>query len=117
MWRLAGHLIAVSNQQRAGLRQAVADRRRRENTARAHDQADRDAIVAVKLAEKTQERTRQTIIRKLERVGAATRRELHRACSSAFQRDFPAVFDWMLDQGLLVVEGGEGNATRYRLDG
>ena len=114
-WRIAGQLIDMSNRVRADMRRVVADRHRRTNTARAYDQADREAIIAEKLSEKTQQRVVNAITRKLSRVGAATRRNLQRACDSLIARDFPAVFDLMVDQGLLVAEGGEGDATRYRL--
>ena len=114
-WRIAGQLIDMSNRVRADMRRVVADRHRRTNTARAYDRADREAIIAEKLSEKTQQRVVNAITRKLSRVGAATRRNLQRACDSLIARDFPAVFDLMVDQGLLVAEGGEGDATRYRL--
>jgi hypothetical protein len=114
-WRIAGQLIELSNRVRADMRRVVADRHRRTNTARAHDQADREAIIAEKLSEKTQQRVEKAITRKLSRVGAATRRELQRACDSSISRDFPAVFDLYVDQRLLVVDGGEGDATRWRL--
>ena len=114
-WRVAGQLMDVSNRVRAETRAAVVDRHRRKNTARAHEQADREAIIAEKLSEKNQQRAAKAITRKLQRVGAATRRELQQTCDSSLSRDFPAVFDLLVDQGDLVAEGGEGNATQYRL--
>ncbi len=105
----------MSNRVRADMRRVVADRHRKTNTARAHDQADREAIIAEKLSEKNQQRVIDAITRKLTTVGAATRRDLQRVCDPSIARDFPAVFDLFVDQGYLVAEGGEGNATLYRL--
>ncbi len=114
-WRIAGQLLDVSKQVRSDTHRVLAESRRRTNTVRAHDQADREAIIAEKLSETNHQRVVNAITRKLKRVGSATRRELQRACDSSISRDFPAVFDSLVDQELLVIEGGEGNEARYRL--
>ena len=105
----------VSNRVRAQMRKVVADRHRKKNIGRAHDQAYRDAIVAEKLTERLQQRVKGAIDRKLSDVGAASRRDLQNACSSVIKPEFPPVFDLLLDQGYLVVEGGEGIGKLYRL--
>jgi len=77
-WRIAGQLLDVSKQVRDNTHRVLAESRRRTNTARAHDQADREAIIAEKLSETNHQRVVRAITRKLSRAGAATRRELHR---------------------------------------
>ena len=115
-WRIAGQLLDVSRRVRRDTKATIDEHHRRKNTARAHGEADRVAIIAEKLSETNHQRVVKTIARKLKKVGTATRRELQRACDSSIARDFPAAFDLLVDQGLLVVEEGEGNETRYRLD-
>jgi hypothetical protein len=115
-WKIASQLIDVSTQVREGLRAAVADKSRRENTARAHDQADREAIIRARLSEDAQRRVAQAITRKLERSKSATRRELRLACTLAIRDEFDAVFDLFLDKEFIVsCEGVEGHAQQYRL--
>jgi hypothetical protein len=114
-WRIAGQLIELSNRVRAEMWDVIADRHRKANTARAHGQADRETIIARRLTEDRHQRVVKAITHKLKRVGTATRRELQRACDSSIARDFPAAFDLLVDQHLLVVEGGEDDATRWRL--
>jgi hypothetical protein len=116
-WRIAGQLIKVSTKVRTGLRAEVEARRRRENTAKAHDQADRQATVEVLLADDRQRRVRKAIERKLKRVGTAAEYELEKACDSSIRDDFKFVFDFCLEEGFIVCceEGGDGRAARYRL--
>ena len=106
----------MSKQVRADLRTAVADRRRRDNTARAHDQADREQIVAARLDDDRQKRVSLAIIRKLKRTGRATRRELRIACTRAIRYDFDPVFEMLVDKEFLVCQpGGDGRADEYKL--
>ncbi len=115
-WKIAGDLLDVSKQVRADLRTAVADRRRRDNTARAHDQADREQIVAARLDDDRQKRVSLAIIRKLKRTGRATRRELRIACTRAIRDDFDPVFEMLVDKEFLVCQpGGDGRADEYKL--
>jgi hypothetical protein len=116
-WGIAGHLIDVSAKVHASLAAAVEARRHRENTAKAHDQADRQAIVEVLLADKHQRRVRKAIERKLKRVGTAAEYELEKACHSSIRDDFKSVFDLCLDERFIVCceEGDEDHAARYRL--
>jgi hypothetical protein len=115
-WMIALHLIEVSTGVREGLHAVVAERVRRENTARAHTQADREVIVETRLADSRQQRVRDAIERKLERVGTAAEYELKQACDSSIREDFPPVFGHLLDEGLIVCcdEGGGDRAARYR---
>ncbi|MCF6391041.1 bifunctional DNA primase/polymerase [Mycobacterium sp. MBM] len=113
-WRVAGQLIEVSNRVRTDLKRQLADRRKRDNRAKAHAQADRQQIIDERQGEDRHTRVWKAIVRKLSKVQAATRRDLQRACDSTVARDFPAVFDSAVDQGKLVTEG-EGNARIYRL--
>ncbi len=96
-WRIAGQLIVVSNRVRAEMRQVVKDRHRRVNSARAHAEADRQAIIGERTAEATQRRVSEAIQRKLERVGRATKRQLQKSCTTAIRRDFEPVFDLLLE--------------------
>jgi hypothetical protein len=115
-WKLASQLIDVSNQVREGLRAAATARARRENTAKAHGQADREAIIHERLSVASQERVGKAITRKLKRVGKATRYDLRMACDSSIRPDFPTVFDIFLDREYLVCcKGGGGLADEYRL--
>lgn len=112
-WRIAGELMEVSQRVRADMRQVIAETRRRENTARAHDAADRQAIVEARLTDERQQRVSKAIIGKLKRTGQATRRELRMACTQAIRGDFDPVFDLFLDKQLIVpCEGGEGRGYR-----
>jgi hypothetical protein len=115
-WKIAGQLIEVSTQVREGLRAAVADRSRRDNTAKALDQADREAIIRERLTEDAQRRVARAITNKLKRVGRAKRKDLLQACAASIRAEFPSVFDLFVDKGFLVChEGGEGHADEYEL--
>jgi hypothetical protein len=114
-WKIAGQLIDVSTQVRDGLRAAVADKSRRENTARAHDQADREAIIEARLTDDRQQRVAKAITNKLKRVGQAKRIDLLRACDSSIRGDFDPVFDMFIDKGFIVsCEEADGHAQQYR---
>jgi hypothetical protein len=115
MWELAGHLIEVSAKVRTELCEASAAKRRRENSARARDQADRQTIIEAHMTDQRHQRVVKAIRSKLQRVGAAERRNLQQACDSSIRADFRAVFDLLLDQHVLVMEGGNGDRTLYRL--
>jgi hypothetical protein len=115
-WKIGGDLLDVSRRVRDDMRLVIDDRRRRENTAKAHDQADRDAIIAVRLSEESQKRVAQAITRKLRRVGKAKRVDLRRACDVSIRGDFDTVFDLFLDKGFIVCcEGSDGHADEYGL--
>ena len=114
--KIGGDLLDVSLRVRDDMRWVIDDRRRRENTAKAHDQADRDAIIAVRLAEESQKRVAQAITRKLKRVRRAKRVDLRRACDVSIRGDFDTVFDLFLDKGFIVCcEGRDGHADEYQL--
>jgi hypothetical protein len=116
-WQIAGQLIMVSTKVRTGLLAVVEAQRRRENTAKAHAQADRQATVEELLADDHQRRVRRAIERKLRRVGTAAEYELLDACDSSIRGDFKFVFDLCLSDGFIVCceEGGDDRALRYRL--
>jgi hypothetical protein len=114
-WELAGHLIEVSARVRQELREAASTKCRRENTARAHAQADRQKIIEERRTTDHWERVEKAIRSKLGRVGKASRRELLHACDSSIRREFPTVFDVLLEQGILVAEGDDDGVVDYRL--
>ena len=114
-WQLAGMVMDVSNQTREVCRQAIANDRSRENKAKAHAQAEREAIIDVMLSETKQKRVAKVIFSKFKKASPLTRLELYRVCDSSIRGDFETVLDILLDQGSLVSEGGEGQAERFRL--
>jgi hypothetical protein len=115
-WKIAAEIIGKSQQTLDGLRVAVADRRRRENTAKALDAADRQAIIDDRLTDERQKRVAKAITNKFKRVGRATRTALRRACDVSIRGDFDPVFDLFVDKGFLVCHGGQGgHADEYEL--
>lgn len=115
-WKIAGQLIDVSTHTRAGLAAAVVARTRRENTAKALDAADRQAIIAARLSEESQQRVARAITGKLKRAGSATRRDLLMACHSSIRGEFQTVFDLFLDKHFIIcTEAADGTADRYAL--
>ena len=84
-WKIGGELLAVSKRARDDVRFVLDDRRRNANVAKAHNQADREAIIAERLTEERQQRVAKAISRKLQRVG-------QRAGRTCFRRglDHPA---------------------------
>jgi hypothetical protein len=115
-WAIAGHLVDVSARVRAGLQAAVQARRRRDNHAKAHDQADRQVIVEDQLTDERQRRVAKAILRKLERVGRATHLDLLRACNSKIREEFDPVLGRLIDDRIVVrCEGGVGRVKEYEL--
>ncbi len=115
-WKIAHELIQVSKTVRAGIREAVEVKYRRENRAKALATADREALISEKLAEATQGRVAKAITRKLERVGKSTRHNLRKACASAIRSDFDPVFELLIENGVVVsCEGGASDASEYEL--
>jgi len=116
-WKIGGELLAVSKRARDDVRFVLDDRRRNANVAKAHNQADREAIIAERLTEERQQRVAKAISRKLQRVGAASRKDLLQACDSTIRQDFAPVFDLLFDTGFLVCcEETEGRAPKYRME-
>jgi hypothetical protein len=101
-WRIAGQLIEVSNRVRAEMWKVVQDRQRRANSARAHAEADRQAILGERLALDSERRVAKAIQGKLKRVGRATKRQLQKSCTAAIRRDFDPVFDLLLETQVIV---------------
>jgi hypothetical protein len=113
-WKTASHLIDVSNKGRASLRSAVAAQRSRENKAVATDQAEREVIVCDLPTERNEKRVAQAIIRKLEKVRTATRRELRWACKTNIRGDFDPVVEKLLDEKVIVCrKGGDGHRPKW----
>jgi hypothetical protein len=115
-WRIAGQLIDVSNRVRSEMRAVITERHRSANTARAHDQADREAIITDRLSERTQQRVKRAISNKLQLVGQASRRVLKKNCDKKIRGEFDTVFDLLVDTGFLVCcETGDGRADTFKL--
>lgn len=113
-WRIAGQLIEVSNRVRAEMKQVVYDRQKRANTAKAHAEADRQAILGERQDRHTEQRVEKAIQNKLTRVGRATKRELRKSCTLAIRRDFDPVFDKLLETEVIVACG---DGDHYELAG
>jgi len=101
-WRIAGQLIEVSNRVRSEMARTVRDRNRRENSARAHAEADRQTILGERLALDSERRVAKAIQGKLKRVGRATKRQLQKSCTAAIRRDFDPVFDLLLETQVIA---------------
>ncbi len=113
-WRIARQLIEVSNRVRAEMKQVVHDRQKRANTAKAHAEADRQAILGERQDRHTEQRVEKAIQNKLTRVGRATKRELLKSCTYAIRRDFDPVFDKLLETEV-IIPCGDGD--HYELAG
>lgn len=101
-WKIGGDLLDVSKRVRADMRLVIEESRRRQNTAKAHDQADREQIVKERLSEESQRRVVKAICGKLRRLGRATRSDLRVACAQAIRGEFDPVFEMMLDQQIIT---------------
>jgi hypothetical protein len=117
VWTIARQLIAVSSTVRAGLAGAIKARRRQENTAKAHDQADRRTIVETRMVTDRHQRIRAQLLRRLAKVGAEKQYILSRSIDSTVRGDFNLVFAQCVDEGLIVCckEDRGTRAPRYRL--
>jgi hypothetical protein len=111
-WRIAAQLMDVSNRVRAQMRQVVQDRQRRANSARAHAEADREAILGDRRAQDNERRVQKAIRNKLAKVDNATKRQLLKSCTYAIRRDFDPAFDKLLDTGVIAACG---DGDRYEL--
>jgi hypothetical protein len=105
-WAMAGHLMEKSAQVRDELREAVATKRRTENAAKAHAQADRQEILAERLTEHLQKRVWRAVVRKLKRDERANRLDLYKACDSSIRDDFDPVFSLMVEEKVVVCREG-----------
>lgn len=114
-WKIAEDLIDVSVTVREQQRAAVDHARRKQNRAKAHDQADREQIVSERLSDQAQKRIVKGICSKLRRVGKATRSELRDSCAAPIRGEFGPVFDLLLDQQVIVESqsDSEGFAPKY----
>jgi hypothetical protein len=117
-WRVAGQLIVVSTRVRAEVRAAVEERRRATNRARAHDQAEREEIVAERLLEGKQQRVAKSVLRKLSKGGHVTRRELRHTLDSPVRSELDAVLEILIEQGQVVLHpGGSRDGDAFGLAG
>ena len=115
-WEIAGQLLAVSAGVRTAMQDAVAASRRRLNTARAHEQAQRQVIVETRLTGDRQTRVASAITRKLKRSGRATRSELRKACDHTIRPEFEVVFDLLLEREVVIpCQEHSGGTAAYVL--
>jgi len=115
-WRVAGELIDMSTATRSRAQAAVAAQRKNANRSKAHDQAEREAIVIGRLTEDRQARVGKAIVGKLRRVKRSNRSDLRRACAAELRTEFDSVLETFIDTGFLtLIEGGEGRADEYEI--
>lgn len=115
-WHIAGQLLVVSANVRINMQAAVADSRRRQNTARAHEQAQRQVIVETQLTGDRQARVASAITRKLKRSGRASRSVLRRVCDHSIRHEFDPVFDVLLEKQIIApCDGDGGEVDQYVL--
>lgn len=107
-WRIAGQLIVRSSQTRAAAQAAVDAKRKHVNRARAHDQAERDLIVADRIATDRQKRVWAYVHRKLSKEGRVTRRALTQGIDSEIRSDLNPVLESMVEQGEVILYAGIG---------
>lgn len=105
-WRIAGQLIDLSTATRTSAQAAVAAQRKNANRAKAHDQADRELIISERLTEGRQTRAGRSILRKLNKVGKATRRELRHFLDSSVRSELDSVLDIWVGEGTLTMTAG-----------
>jgi hypothetical protein len=101
-WKIARDLVDMSIRVRDQMRVAVDNARRRQNSAKAHDQAEREAIIAERLSNEAQRRVVKAVCSKLRRVGRATRKDLRVACAAVIRGEFDAVFEMLVDQQIIA---------------
>ncbi|PJE01901.1 hypothetical protein [Mycobacterium sp.] len=101
-WHIAGQLIELSGRVRNQIRDAVAKSRKRANTTRALDTADRQLIIDARVTDDHQRRVAKAIVAKLERQKLATKNELRKAVSASIRGEFGNVLDALLHDGTVV---------------
>lgn len=117
-WRVAGQLVEVSNGVRQKLRQQLADRRKRDNRARAHADADRREILDERQADSRQRRIENALLRKLSRgdgSGWLAASELRRSLAAELRPDFDPIIETLVELGKVAKSSAEQGGTRYRL--
>ena len=117
-WRIAGQLIEVSNRVRSDLQRQVADRRKRDNRARAHADADRQQIIDEREVARRQRRIEDGILRKLGKAdisGWMSGSELRRSLAHSLRQDFDPVVETLVELGKVAISTAEQGGTRYRL--
>jgi hypothetical protein len=107
-WRIAGGLLDVSSRVRTRVQAVIRESQREKNTARAHAQADREEVVAERLADHRQKRVWGAVVRKLKRDKRVSRPELYKACDSSIRDDFDLVLGLLIQEEVIVCcEGGD----------
>ncbi|WP_138845261.1 hypothetical protein [Rhodococcus pyridinivorans] len=106
-WHLAGVVTRVSDRTRVGIETAVAERARAVSRARAHEQADREGIVQDRAEDRLKRNLRGRILRRLEKVGGSTLRDLrHSVIDSKTRGVFNTVMADLLEEKLIVEIDG-----------
>jgi hypothetical protein len=97
-WKLAGRIMAVSDSTRAYVQRTIADRDRRDRTARALADAEHDGIVA----DSKVSRCKRAILKRLAKIGDGeqiSHSELRRDLTSEQRDYFGAAIAELIDEG------------------
>lgn len=105
-WKLAGELTDMSQRVRADIKLVLAERRRRENAAKAHEQAERDEIVADHAEERVYSRARAAVVRRLEKGGVVSRKSIRTSMRSELKRHLDSVLADLISEGIVIERAG-----------
>ena len=116
-WELAGSVMTISTHTREAVRQEADRKRKHDNRAKAHAQADRDDIISERERVRISKRIVKAVIRKIDRDGPTSRHNLYtKACTSAIRGEFDFVFNILVDEKLIVCQKEiDGRADLYDL--
>ena len=111
-WRIAGELMSISVQVRRDMAAAVADARRRQNEAMAHDQADRDTI----MSERKLERCKHALLARLAKLRDGdhlSRNALRKTIRADLRDHFDAAIADMVDTKQIAEIPVKQGGTAY----
>jgi hypothetical protein len=112
-WRLAQEIMRVSASTRTRAKAAIAARKKSANRARAHDDAERAAIIDETREQAEVKRTRRRVLERLRATGPLTRGDLNRSLRSELRGHLDHVLACLLEESQ-VVASGDGR-TRYAI--
>jgi hypothetical protein len=98
-WRLAGHLLAVSDAARAEVAETLRLAKRAANRGRAESEAERTIIVAERVTEDAAKRVARGIRKRLRADGRTARSKLRKATSARDRHLFDAAVDNLIAAG------------------
>jgi hypothetical protein len=116
-WELAGSVMTISTHTREALQQEAARKRKHDNRAKAHAQADRDDIISERERARVGKRIIDAVINKINSDGPTSRNGLLKACTSAIRGEFEFVFNILVNEKVIVCQKeSDGRADLYDLE-